>query len=234
MATELSKETPRPVASASFLSIPGELRNYIYHLYFENTFQAQGLIGDASVHRVESLKPALAVLSTSAAIKREAAPILWVDFVPRCHWGLGTRRDDDDRMLGFVTAVRKYTINVDITFQKRHLNTSDLSANVAWLVLESTFDLPKDQEAVDKLRGEWEVGHRGPSGFVAFKLRPLGSRASGFNLKYCYHTPAYSWVRVHGELAMLGWERIFTEAKWSAASSAWLSEVDWQNAISGD
>ena len=41
-------------------------------------------------------------------------------------------------------------------------------------------------------------------------------------------------VRTHGELAMLDWERIFAEAKWSAASSAWLSEMDWQNAISGD
>lgn len=122
-------------------------------------------------------------------------------------------------MLGFVTAARKYTFALDITYQRRQLNTTDISANLAWIVLESTFDLTNDKEAVDKLRGEWEVGHR-KSGFVCYKVRPISSQGGELGMKYCYHAPDYSWVRIRGDLVRVDWDRIFATAKGSAESSA--------------
>ena len=129
------------IIPASFSTIPAELRNNIYHHFFESIFHDQYLTSDAVCRRVESLKPALALLATSRGVRHEAAPIFWRDHVLRCHWGFGATCDDDARMASFANAARKHTLDVDITFQKRHLDTSSLGTNVAWLALLSTFSV---------------------------------------------------------------------------------------------
>lgn len=173
MASTTPDNSTETATESIFMNLPGELRNAIYHHYFDATFESQRLEANATCRRVESLRPALSVLRVSHAIKGEASSIFWIDFVTRCHWGFGARHDDDHRMAGFCEAARQYTANVDITFQKRHLNTSSLSRNVVWLVLRSACNLAKDDEAVQRLREEWEVKHRDQQGFVWVK--PMAS-----------------------------------------------------------
>ena len=91
------------IIPASFSTIPGELRNNIYNFYFESIFSDQDLHSDAVCRRVESLKPALAILSVSSGVRHEAAPIFWRDHVLRCHWGFGANYDDDARMVSAYT-----------------------------------------------------------------------------------------------------------------------------------
>lgn len=198
----------------SFMDLPGELRNQIYHDHFTSTLQeAQGLLSETLCGRVETLKPALTILSTSHTIRYEASPIFWIDYVQAHHWRFGARHDDDDRMVRFCDAARKYTMDVDMTFQKLYPNTASLSANIVWLMLESTFDLPRDEEALRTLTEDWRARHRDPGGFVWLKLVGVREREKAITLKYTYHTAERSWVQFRGCLALVDWESIFAMAK---------------------
>jgi len=210
-----------PTAATSFMTIPGELRNDIYHLHFDSIFREQDLTSDAICRRVESLKPALTLLATSHKIQREATSIFWLGYVLRCHWGFGARYDDDARMAGFANAARKHTLDVDITFQKRHLDTSSLSTNVAWLALLSTFDmsLSHSAETAKEAQEQWQAGHDREGGIVSKRLIHVGSRQNAVTMKYTYHSRDYSWVMLRGYLAMLDWDYIFATAKANASSS---------------
>jgi hypothetical protein len=193
-----------------FMSLSGELRNSIYHLHFDTGFKEQGLNGDVFCRSVASLRPALAILRVSQIIKREASPIFWIDYVQRSHWGFGAGRDDDsDRLVKFCESARKYTMDVNITFQKRHLNTTSLSANSVWLVLYSTLDLPRNDEALQKLQEEWQVKHQNPTGFVWMKRIDTNLRGNAIAMNYTYHQGGPAWVQFRGNLAMIDWGRIF-------------------------
>lgn len=209
MASTTPDKSTGTATESIFMNLPGELRNAIYHHYFDATFETQGLEANATCRRVESLRHALFVLRVSRAIKGEASSIFWIDFVTRCHWGFGACHDDDDRMAGFCEAARQHTANVDITFQKRHLNTSSLSRNVVWLVLRSAWNLAKDDEAVQRLREEWEAKHRDQQGFVWVKPIGIGSHDDAMVMKYTHNPGERSWVRFTGTLAMIGWRGIF-------------------------
>jgi hypothetical protein len=196
-----------------FMRLPGELRNGVYHFLFETTFKEQGLNGDAFCRRVQSLKPALAILQVSRIIKHEASPILWIDYVQRSHWGFGAGRDDDSgRLMKFCEAARRYSMDVNITFQKHHLNTTSLSANMVWLVLRSTLDLPRDDGALQKLQEEWQVKHQNPTGFVWMKRIDTKLRENAIAMNYTYHQGGPAWVQFRGYLAMIDWGRIFALA----------------------
>jgi hypothetical protein len=210
------------IIPASFATIPGELRNNIYHLHFDSIFCDQDLTSDAICRRVENLKPALALLSTSHGVRHEAAPIFWLDYVLRCHWGFGALYDDDARMAGFANAARKHTLDVDITFQKRHLDTSSLSTNVAWLALLSTFDMSVSQsvETVREAQEAWQAGHDREGGIVSKRLVHVGSRQNAVTMKYTYHSRDCSYVMLRGYLAMLDWDYIFATAKANSALSS--------------
>jgi hypothetical protein len=212
---------------ASFSTIPGELRNNIYHLFFESIFHDQNLTSDAVCRRVESLKPALALLVTSRAVRHEAAPLFWRDHVLRCHWGFGATGDDDARMASFANAARQHTLDVDITFQKRHLDTSSLGTNVAWLALLSTFDMSVSQsaETAREAQEAWQAGHDREGGIVSKRLVHVGSRQNAVTMKYTYHSRDYNYVMLRGYLAMLDWDYIFATAKANAALSALSSSV---------
>jgi hypothetical protein len=189
------------------------MRNAIYHHYFEAFFESQGLESNAICRRVESLRPVLSILRVSRAIRTEASSIFWIDYVTRCHWGFGAHHDDDERMTGFCEAARQHTYEVDITFQKRHLNTSSMSTNVVWLVLQSACDPTEDNEALRALNEEWEVKHRTQQGFVWAKLVRIGSRDNAMVMKYTHEPGERSWVQFRGNLAMIGWKVIFTSAE---------------------
>lgn len=210
-----------PAAPASFAMIPGELRNSIYHLHFDSIFREQKLTSDAICRRVETLKPALALLATSHAIRHEATSIFWLEYVLRCHWGFGAQHDDDARMASFANAARKHTLDVDITFQKRHLDTSSLGTNVAWLALLSTFDmsLSHSAETAREAQEQWQAGHDREGGIVSKRLVHVGARQNAVTMKYTYHSRDYSWVMLRGYLAMLDWDYIFATAKANAALS---------------
>lgn len=212
IASIMDNTTETETASL-FMSLPGELRNAIYHQYFEDIFESQGLKANAICMRVGSLKPALSILRTSHDIRTEASSIFWIDFVTRCHWGFGAHHEDDGRMASFCDAASRYTSNVDITFQKRHLNTSSMSANLVWLVLHATLDLPKDSEALQMLREEWEDKHRISGGFVWAKCTNIGSRDNAMVMKYTYQPGDHSWVQFRGYLAMIKWKDIFASVE---------------------
>jgi hypothetical protein len=216
MASIMDKTTETDIVSL-FMSLPGELRNAIYQHYFEAIFESQGLEANAMCRRVESSRPALSLLRTSRAIRTEASSIFWMDYVTRCHWEFGARHEDDDRMTSFCEAARRYTTNVDITFQKRHLNTASMSTNLVWLALHATLDLPKDNEVLQRLREEWEVMHQTQQGFVWAKCNSIGSRDSAMVIKYTNHPGDHSWVQFRGYLAMIGWRDIFTSAETGVA-----------------
>ena len=217
----LSVKMSSSTTPASFMTVPGELRNNIYHLYFDSIFNEQQLTSDAICRRVESLKLALAILATSREIQREATSIFWLDYVLRCHWGFGACYDDDARMAGFSNAARKHTLDVYITFQKRHLDTSSLSTNVAWLALLSTFDLSLSQsaETAKEAEEQWQAGHDREGGIVSKRLVHVGERQNAVTMKYTYHSRDHSWVMLRGYLAMLDWDYIFATAKANAISS---------------
>jgi hypothetical protein len=196
-----------------FVNLPGELRNAIYNFYFETIFESQGLKSNAVCRRVESLWPALLVLRTSRAIRNEASSIFWIDYVTRCHWDFGAHHDDDDHMAAFCESARRYTLDVDITFQKRQPNTLSMSANIVWLVLRSTLDLPKDEEVLQRLREEWKISHRNLDGFVWLKHIGFGSCDNGVSLKYSHHPSVRSDVQFYGKLAMIEWREIFDLAE---------------------
>jgi hypothetical protein len=200
--------------SSLFMSLPGELRNAIYNHYFEAIFESQSLEPTVTCRHVESLRPALSMLRTSRAIRSEASSIFWIDFVTRCRWGFGARHEDDDRMASFCEAARRYTSKVDIIFQKRHLNTSSMSTNLVWLVLQSAFELTEDIEALRRLCEELEIKHQAQQGFVWAKPVNLGSRGGTMVMQYTYQPGERCWVRFWGPLAMIEWRNIFalTEA----------------------
>jgi hypothetical protein len=205
-----SDETIQVAMAFPFMSLPGELRNNIYHFHFDATFKKQGLYGDAFCKRVELLRAALAILQVSQAIKHEASPIFWIDYVQRSHWGFGASRDDDsDRLLKFCESTRKYTMDVNITFQKRHLNTTSLSANAVWLVLHSTLDLPRDHRGLRKLQEEWQVKHENTTGFVWMRRIDTNLRGNAMAMNYTYHHGGPAWLQFRGYLAMIDWGRIF-------------------------
>jgi hypothetical protein len=216
MASTMDNTTETEIVSL-FMSLPGELRNAIYHQYFEAIFESQGLEANAMCRRVESLKPALSILRTSRAIRTEASSIFWMDYVTRCHWEFGARYEDDDRMASFCEAARRYTTNVDITFQKSHTNISSMSINLVWLTLYATLDLPKDNEALQRLREEWEVMHQIEGGFVWAKYTSIGSRDNAIVVKYTNHQSEHSWVQFRGYLAMIEWKDIFASAETGVA-----------------
>lgn len=213
MANIVLDNTTEPAVASLFMSLPGELRNTIYHCYFEAIFESQDLIASATCRHVESLKIALPILRTSRAIRTEASSIFWIDFVTRCHWGFGARHDDDDRMASFCEAAHRYTSDVEITFQKRHLNTSSMSTNVVWLVLQSTHDLANDGEALQRLRGEWEVKHQDQQGFVWVKSVAFRSRDNVMAVKYTHQPGEHSWVQFRGNLAVIEWKNILVSAE---------------------
>jgi hypothetical protein len=196
-----------------FMSLPGELRNIIYHFHFDTTFEAQRRNGDAFCRSVASLRPALAILQVSQIIKHEASPILWIDYVQRSHWSFGAGRDDDSgRLVKFCKSARRHTIDVNVTFQKRHLNTTSLSANLVWLVLCSTLDLPRDQRGLQELQEEWQVKHQNPTGFVWMKRIDTKLRENAMAMNYSYYQDGPAWVQFRGHLAMIDWGRIFALA----------------------
>lgn len=198
------------------MDLPGELRNSIYHLHFSSTFAEQKLDElPATCRRVQSLQPALAILSTSRLIKLEATPIFWIDYVQRCHWSFGSRYDEDHRMVEFCDAARKYTINLDITFQKRNINTASLSVNLAWLVLHSTS--ARSAKAVDfqKLREEWDRKHQIWPGFVWIGNLDVGSRERerAVNMRYTHNLGERSWAMFRGRLVAIDWAGVFALAE---------------------
>ena len=209
MAGIILDTTTETAAASPFMSLPGELRNAIYHHYFEAIFESEGLEANATCRRVDSLEVALPILRTSRAIRTEASSIFWIDYVTRCHWGFGARHDDDDRMASFCEAARRYTSDVDITFQKRHLNTSNMSMNVVWLVLQSARELTENIEALRKLQEEWEVQHQGQEGFVWVKPISIGSHDNTMVMKYTHQPGERSWVQFRGNLAVIEWKEIF-------------------------
>ena len=196
-----------------FMSLPGELRNAIYHCYFEAIFELQGLEANSTCRCVESLKTALPMLRTSRAIRTEASSIFWIDYVTRCHWGFGARHDDDDRMASFCEAARRYTFDVDITFQKRHLSTSSMSTNVVWLVLKSTLDPAGNGKALQRTHEEWEAKHQDQQGFVWAKSVAFRSRDNAMAMKYTHQPGEHSWVQFRGNLAVIEWNDIFASAE---------------------
>jgi hypothetical protein len=203
MASIISDNTTDTAMASIFMSLPGELRNAIYHHYFETIFESQGLEPNVTCRHVESLRPALSVLRTSRAIRAEASSIFWIDFVTRCHWGYGAHYDEDDRMASFCEAASRYTSKVDIIFQKRHLDTSSMSSNLVWLVLESACNPAKDDEALQRLRQEWIVKHQIQGGFVWAKLASIGSCEDAMVMKYTYESDERSWVQFWGRLTMI-------------------------------
>ncbi|GAB7336094.1 hypothetical protein MBLNU13_g08896t1 [Cladosporium sp. NU13] len=213
MASTMLDNITETATDSLFIRLPGELRNVIYHCYFEAIFESQGLEANATCKRVESLKAALPILRTSRAIRTEVSSIFWTDYVTRCHWGFGARHDDDDRMVSFCEAARRCTLDVDITFQKRHLNTSSMSANIVWLVLQSASDLTEDIEALRRLREEWEVKHQDQQGFVWAKSINIGSHDNAMVMKYTYQSGEHSWVQFRGNLAVVEWKNIFASAE---------------------
>lgn len=213
MAGIILDNTTETTVASPFMSLPGELRNAIYHHYFEAIFESEGLEANVTCRRVDSLKAALPILRTSRAIRTEASSIFWIDFVTRCHWGFGARHDDDDRMASFCEATRRYTSDVDITFQKRHLNTSSMSTNVVWLVLQSTLDLANDGEALQMLCEEWEVKHQDQQGFVWVKSVAFRSCDNAMAMKYAHQPGGCSWVQFRGNLAVIEWKNIFASAE---------------------
>jgi hypothetical protein len=213
MERTTSDKTVQMAMAFPLMSLPGELRNSIYHFHFDTTFKEQGLNADAFCRRVESLRPALAILQVSHIIKHEASPIFWVDYVQHSHWGFGAGRDDDsDRLVKFCDSARKYTMAVNITFQKRHLDTTSMSANVVWLVLCSTFDVPRDSNALQKLQEEWQTKHRNPTGFVWMRRNNTDLRENAIAMNYTSHQDGPAWVQFRGHLAMIDWGRIFALA----------------------
>jgi hypothetical protein len=119
----------------------------------------------------------------------------------------------------FANAARKYTVDVDITFQKRHLDTSSLGTNIAWLALLSTFDMsvPESVEAAREAQAAWQAGHDREGGIVSKRLVHVGSRQNAVTMKYTYHSRDYNYVMLRGYLAMLDWDYIFATAKANAA-----------------
>lgn len=214
MMASITDNTSETTTASLFMSLPGELRNAIYHQHFEDIFGSQGLEANAMCRRVESLRPALSILRTSHTIRIEASSIFWIDFVTRCHWGFGARHEEDDRTASFCEAARRYTSDVDITFQKRHLNTSSMSANLVWLTLHATLDLQKVNEALQRLREEWDGMHQQyQQGFVWAKCTDIGSRENAMFMKYTNHSGEHSWVQFRGRLAMIGWKDIFASVE---------------------
>lgn len=213
MASIILDNTAETAVASLLMSLPGELRNAIYHCYFEAIFESRALEANATCRHVESLKTALPILRTSRAIRTEASSIFWIDYVTRCHWGFGARHDDDDCMASFCEAARRYTSDVDITFQKRHLNTSTMSTNVVWLVLQSTLDSANDGEALQRLCEEWEVKHQDQQGFVWVKSVAFRSRDSAMAVKYTHEPGEHSWVQFRGNLALIEWKNIFASAE---------------------
>lgn len=213
MANIVLDNTDETTTTPLFMSLPGELRNAIYHYYFETIFESQELDANATCRCVASLKAALPILRTSRTIATEASSIFWIDYVTRCHWSFGARHDDDDRMASFCEAARRYTVDIDITFQKRQINTSNMSTNVVWLVLQSACDLAKDIEAVQRLREEWEIKHRDQQGFVWAKSVAFRSRDNVMVMKYTHQPSERSWVQFRGDLAVIEWRDIFASAK---------------------
>lgn len=205
------------------MRLPGEVRNAIYHQYFEAIFESQGLDANATCRHVKSLRPALSLLRASRTIRTEAPSIFWVDYVTRCHWSFGARHDDDDddRMAGFCEAASRYTSRVDITFQKRYLKTSSMSTNVVWLVLKSTIGRTENEGALQRLRDEWEVKHRDQQGFVWMKPIGIGSRDDAMVMKYTHNPGQRSWVQFRGTLAMIGWREIFDSAETGVGLQVW-------------
>lgn len=213
MANIFLVNTHETTTTPLFMSLPGELRNSIYYYHFEAIFEWQELDDNATCRRVESLKAALPILRTSRAITAEASSIFWIDYVTRCHWGFGARHDDDDRMASFCEAACRYTSDVDITFQKRHLNTSSMSANIVWLVLKATCDFAGNDEALQRLHEEWEIGHQDQQGFVWAKSVTFRPRDNAMSVKYTYRPGGHAWVQFRGNLAVIEWKDIFASAK---------------------
>jgi hypothetical protein len=216
MASIMNNITETYILSV-FMSLPGELRNAIYQHYFEAIFESQELEANAMCRRVESLRPALSILRTSRAIRTEASSIFWMDYVTRCHWEFGARHEDDDRMASFCEAARRYTTNVDITFQRSRLSAPSMSTNLVWLTLQATLDLPKDNEALQRLREEWEVMHQIQGGFVWTKYISIGLHDSALVMKYTNHQSEHSWAQFRGYLAMIEWKDIFASAETGVA-----------------
>lgn len=205
----------QPVKPITFMDLPGELRNSIYDFYFSLIFADQKLDElPATCRRVQSLKPALAILSTSRLIRSEATPIFWIDHVQRCHWSFGAHCDEDDRMVQFCNAARKHTLDLDITFQKRNINTTNLSANIVWLVLQSTSALSAEDVDLRKLREEWDRKHQIWLGFVWIGNLDVGSRERvATTMRYTYNSIERSWVMFRGCLLAIDWGGIFALAE---------------------
>ena len=213
MASVILDNSTETAVASLFMSLPGELRNAIYRCYFEAIFESHGLEANATCRHVESLKAVLPVLRTSRAIRAEASSIFWIEYVTRCHWSFGARHDDDGRMASFCEAARRYTSAVDITFQKRHLDTTSMSTNVVWLVLQSILDLATDDKALQRLCEEWEAEHKDQQGFVWTKSVAFRSRDNAMIIKYTYQPGECSWVQFRGTLAMIEWKDIFASAE---------------------
>jgi len=218
MANIALDNTTNSAIESPFMNLPGELRNAIYHFHFENIFETQGLESNAICRRVESLRPALSIIHASRIINTEASSILWIHYVTRCHWHFGDHYGDEEHMISFCEAARRYTFDVNITFHKRYPSNSSMSANIVWLVLESKIDWPKDGETLQRLREEWEFKHRNQEGFVWLKGASIGSRDNVVSLKYMYHPSVNSYVQFGGRLAMIEWREIFDLAEAGAES----------------
>lgn len=209
----------------SFMDLPGELRNQIYHEYFATALRAHGPESNANCRRVESLRPALALLSTSNIIRHEASPIFWIDHVQKFYWSLGLRPGDNDRLVSFSNAARKYTISVNMTFHQRHNTAIKFSAKTVWLILESTFDLPREAKALQELRDDWEARHRDPNGFVWMKHVNFREGQKAVTLQY-KHWPGWcSWMLFRGHLAMIDWGTTFAKAEADVEASRRLCEL---------
>lgn len=171
----------------TFMTLPGELRNEIYHFYFQST------LTPPSKHRqISTIHSLLPLLSTNKQVRHEASPILWLDYVPKHHWSLGAGRSalssgsgsenphergieeshahktDIARLHSFTRALRAWNPNgagVEIMFQTRHLNTLDLERNLAYALLRAGSVLNHDGDVadVDALdraeKTRWEEGH---------------------------------------------------------------------------
>ena len=197
--------TQSVASNNTFLHLPGELRNPIYHFYFFSTLEEHDLGPSTTYRRAQCLRPALALLSTSQIIRREATLIFWIDYIRRYHWSFGSRDDEDEHLIRFCGEARKYTLDLDVTFQKRNLKAMSLSMHIAWLVLDSALTGLESAEGSQRLQDEWEVKHQIPGGFVWDKELRIGSHENVVTMRYEHHQNGRSWVRFRGRLALIDW-----------------------------
>lgn len=199
------------------MALPAELRNEVYQWYFHDFFyhlhHDPDPLGAHMHYDVFVLKQILPILSVSKTVHREAASILWMDYIPACHYNFGAGRHDAARFHSFIKAMRVWTRSVGVTYQERRLNTTALDRNMPWIIVRADFSDTQGEE-LEAQRKHWEQKHSfNSSRFVYVNYIKAGPHGSPLNIKYCYDAPDNSWMRIQGRLAELDWDEIFEQAQ---------------------